>query len=120
MAARAAAGAPLHLLGIRHHGPGSALSLLAALEAIDPAIVLVEGPPDADELVPFAAAAAMRPPIALLVYGQDDPANASFYPFADFSPEWQAVRWTLARRRRVRFIDLPAANRLALRAGAGD
>src|SRR5215472_16516857 len=106
----------LHLFGIRHHGPGSARALLAALDATDPAIVLIEGPPDADEMIGFAAAPAMTPPVALLVHAQDDPSNASFFPFAAFSPEWQAMRWALARERPVRFIDLPMSNRLAERA----
>jgi hypothetical protein len=35
----------LHILGIRHHGPGSAASVLQALDAVKPAIVLIEGPP---------------------------------------------------------------------------
>jgi hypothetical protein len=106
----------LLLLGIRHHGPGSARGVLAALDAADPAIVLIEGPPDANEIIPFAASAAMVPPVAILVHSQDDPANASFYPFAVFSPEWQAMRWALSKGRSVRFIDLPSANRLAERA----
>ena len=108
----------LHLFGIRHHGPGSARSLMTALAALDPAIVLIEGPPDADDIIRFAASEAMVPPVAMLVHGQDDPANASFYPFGVYSPEWQAMRWALTASRPVRFIDLPAANRLALRAEA--
>src|SRR5262245_10083383 len=106
----------LHIFGIRHHGPGSARSLLAALERLDPATVLIEGPPDANDIIAFATSPAMAPPLAILVHGQDDPANASFYPFAIYSPEWQAMRWATAKGRSVRFIDLPAANRLALRA----
>jgi hypothetical protein len=113
-----AAPARLHLFGIRHHGPGSARSLLTALGALDPAIVLIEGPPDANDIIRFAASPAMVPPIAMLVHGQDDPANASFYPFGIYSPEWQAMRWAMAGGRPVRFIDLPAANKLALRAAA--
>lgn len=109
----------LHLLGIRHHGPGSARSLLAALDEVDPAVVLIEGPSDGDSLIPFTASPAMTPPVAILVHGQDDPANASFYPFTVYSPEWQAMRWTLAKGRPVRFIDLPAAHQLAARAEAG-
>ena len=115
MAADGAA-ARLHIFGIRHHGPGSARSLLAALEGLDPATVLIEGPPDANDIIAFAASPAMAPPLAILVHGHDDPANASFYPFAIYSPEWQAMRWATAKGRSLRFIDLPAANRLALRA----
>jgi len=90
--------------------------VLAALDAADPSIVLIEGPPDADDMILFASSSAMTPPVALLVHAQDDPSNASFFPFAVFSPEWQAMRWALARQRPVRFIDLPMSNRLAERA----
>jgi hypothetical protein len=103
----------LHLFGIRHHGPGSAASLLAALEALQPEAVLIEGPPDADALIQYAAAPGMKPPLALLAYQADEPKNASFYPLAAFSPEWQAMRWALARNRPVRFIDWPASMSLA-------
>ncbi len=105
----------LHVFGIRHHGPGSAFSLERALDALDPAVVLIEGPPEADDLLKHVADTAMRPPVALLVYATDDPANASFYPFAEFSPEWRAALWALKRNRPVRFIDLPAEHTLARR-----
>ncbi len=106
----------LHLLGVRHHGPGSAASVCRALDAIDPAVVLVEGPPDAEPVLRFAAAAGMRPPVALLVHAENDPALSSFYPFAEHSPEWQAIHWALTRGRRLRCIDLPMEHRLALQA----
>src|SRR5215510_480857 len=105
----------VHLFGIRHHGPGSAASLIAALDALQPAAVLIEGPPEADPLIRYVAAPGMRPPIALLVYVKDDPASAVFFPFAVFSPEWQALRWSLRHERPVRFIDWPAAMSLAAR-----
>src|SRR6516165_964774 len=109
----------LHIFGIRHHGPGSARSLLAALNRLDPAIVLIEGPPDANDIVSYAASPAMAPPLAILVHELDNPATANFYPFAIYSPEWQAMRWALAKGRPVRFIDLSAANRLVLRREGG-
>ena len=104
-----------HLFGIRHHGPGSAASLVAALDRLDPAAVLIEGPSDANDLVPFAALSGMQPPVALLVHAADEPGLASFFPFANFSPEWRALLWALKRDRPVRFIDWPAANALAMR-----
>jgi hypothetical protein len=103
----------LHLLGIRHHGPGSAASVRDALDAIDPAVVLIEGPADAEDVLPFAAATGMTPPLAILIHPAENPAEAVFYPFAGYSPEWQALRWALARKKPVRFIDLPAASRTA-------
>ncbi len=104
----------LHLLGIRHHGPGSAASVEAALDELTPEIVLIEGPPEANELLRYAVREEMRPPLALLVYATDEPALASFYPFAAYSPEWRAIHWALANGKRVRFIDLPATHELAL------
>ena len=68
----------VHLFGIRHHGPGSARSLEAALEALAPDCVVIEGPPDADALIPLAADAGMAPPVALLVYQADAPRRAAF------------------------------------------
>jgi hypothetical protein len=102
----------IHVLGIRHHGPGSARSVLAALERIVPDVLLVEGPPDADDAIAMAADVAMKPPVALLVYATDTPQRAVFYPFVRYSPEWVAIRWALARNIPVRFMDLPMAHQL--------
>lgn len=104
--------ASVHVLGVRHHGPGSARSVRAALEKLQPDVVLIEGPPDADALLPLAAHAEMKPPVALLVYAVDRPAQAVFYPFAVFSPEWQALQFALERSLPVRFIDLPQTHQL--------
>nr|WP_235978268.1 DUF5682 family protein [Streptomyces lycii] len=103
------------LLGVRHHGPGSARAVRAALDARDPAVVLIEGPPEADALAGLAAEDGMRPPVALLAHVTGEPARAAFWPLAEFSPEWVALRWALTRGVPVRFFDLPAANTLALR-----
>lgn len=111
-------GVPL-LLGIRHHGPGSARAVRAALEARQPRVLLVEGPPEADGIVALAGDEAMRPPVALLAHALDEPGRAAFWPLAAFSPEWVAIRWALGRGVPVRFIDLPAAHALAL-ADEGD
>ncbi|MER6102475.1 DUF5682 family protein [Streptomyces sp. NPDC001832] len=102
------------LLGVRHHGPGSARAVRVALEAARPRAVLIEGPPEGDALLPLAADEQMRPPVALLAHAVDDPGQAAFWPLAAFSPEWVAIRWALAHDIPVRFIDLPAANSLAM------
>ncbi|MFE8006142.1 DUF5682 family protein [Streptomyces sp. NPDC057418] len=109
----AVSGGPL-LLGVRHHGPGSARAVLAALDSARPRAVLVEGPPEGDALLPLAADERMRPPVALLAHAVDDPGRAAFWPLADFSPEWVAIRWALAHQVPVRFMDLPAAHTLAM------
>ena len=83
------------IFGIRHHGPGSARSLLNAMNLMKPDIVLVEGPPDANQLLPLLADAQTTPPVALLVYAEEEPSRAAFFPFAEFSPEFQAIRFAL-------------------------
>lgn len=103
----------LTLLGIRHHGPGSARSVLAALERLQPDCLLVEGPPEATPLLPLLAAPETRPPIAILLYRPEAPQQAAFYPLAEFSPEWQAIRWALTRHVPVRWIDLEQAYQFA-------
>ncbi len=112
------------LLGVRHHGPGSARAVRGALDAARPRAVLIEGPPEGDALLPLAADEAMRPPVALLAHVTDDPRRAAFWPLAEFSPEWVAIRWALGHGVPVRFIDLPAAHSLALaeeeKEGAGE
>src|SRR5687767_681861 len=105
----------IHVFGIRHHGPGSARTLLAALTRLQPDAILIEGPPDAQDIVELAARDGMEPPLALLVYVADEPQRAVFYPFASFSPEWQAIRFGVARKVPVRFMDLPVGHRQAMK-----
>ncbi|WP_433462536.1 DUF5682 family protein [Spirillospora sp. CA-128828] len=107
----------VEVFGVRHHGPGSARALRGALEDFKPDAVLVEGPPEADAIVELAGDEGMVPPVALLAYspapgpGEGD-RRAAFWPFAEFSPEWQAIRYALSAGVPVRFCDLPAANQL--------
>ncbi|MDP9256435.1 MAG: DUF5682 family protein [Actinomycetota bacterium] len=101
------------VLGIRHHGPGSARSVERALRELSPDAVLIEGPPEAEPLLALAGHEEMRPPVALLGYAVDEPGRSAFYPFAGFSPEWRAILYALAARVTLRMIDLPLANVLA-------
>ncbi len=104
----------VHLFGIRHHGPGCARSLARALDELRPDCVLIEGPPEADRLLTLAGAEGMEPPVALLLYAPEQPQNAVFYPFAEFSPEWQALRYSVRNGVPARFMDLPQTHALAL------
>ncbi|MHA7682847.1 DUF5682 family protein [Cupriavidus sp. PET2-C1] len=99
--------------GIRHHGPGCARALEAALAAQAPDIVLLEGPPEADGIVALASDPAMQPPVALLVYPSEAPRHGVFYPFAEFSPEWRAIRHAGQRGVPLWFMDLPAMHGFA-------
>ena len=105
----------VHVLGIRHHGPGSARSVAEALDELAPTLVLIEGAPEMDAILALAGDAAMVPPVAGLVYAVDDPRRASFYPLASFSPEWVALQWALANGAAVRSVDLPETHGIAIR-----
>ena len=103
----------VHLLGIRHHGPGSARSVVAALDELQPSIVLVESPAETTSALSWIGVDGLDPPVALLGFVVDEPRRAVFSPLASFSPEWQAVRWANERGVAVEAIDLPLANTLA-------
>ena len=109
----------IHIFGIRHHGPGSARSLRESLESLAPDCLLVEGPPDAEAVLSFAAHAEMKPPVALLIYDPEKPQRAVYYPFAVFSPEWQAIQFGLSAKVPVRFMDLPQHVQMGMDAAAG-
>jgi hypothetical protein len=83
-----------------------------ALAAVQPDVVLIEGPPEADALVPLRRRRGMRARWRCSAYPADNgpEARAAFWPFAEFSPEWQAIRWAVGPDVPVRFIDLPAAS----------
>lgn len=105
----------IHLLGIRHHGPGSCRNVLNYLQELQPDLILVEGPAEAEALLACVESPQMTPPVALLVYQPDEPQNAVFYPFAEFSPEWQTMRYAVQNRIPFRFFDLPLIYSMALR-----
>ncbi|MBV8188333.1 MAG: hypothetical protein JO339_13915 [Alphaproteobacteria bacterium] len=108
------------LFGVRHHGPGSARRLVEALDELRPSIVLIEGPIDVSGLLRILVDAAMAPPVALLAYAQDSPERAIFWPFATYSPEYQAACWAIRNGATVRFMDLPASWWLAVRQDSDD
>lgn len=107
----------IHYLGIRHHGPGCTRNLVLALKRIKPDMVLLEMPADAREALDLVGNTKLKPPVAMLMYNPENPQAASFYPFAEFSPEWQAVTYCLKNNIELRCFDLPKENWLALGAG---
>ncbi|GAB93030.1 DUF5682 family protein [Gordonia rhizosphera] len=115
MAETAPEPAGTYVLGIRHHGPGSARAVLAELDRIRPHAVLIEGPADATPIIGALVDPGMAPPVAVLGYAADNPAKAAFWPFAEFSPEWQAMRWAVKAGVPVEFCDLPTSQVLAHR-----
>jgi hypothetical protein len=97
----------LRIFGIRHHGPGSAASLVQALDEFRPDIVLLECPADAEAALAAIPHPELLPPVALLLYNPKQQGQASFLPFAEFSPEWQAIHWCRRHGAHLRCMDLP-------------
>lgn len=104
----------LRVYGIRHHGPGTARALVKSLAEYGPDCVLVEGPPDADDLIHWLGHPGLMMPVALLVYRPDELKRSVFYPFARFSPEYQALRYGLDKSIETGFMDLPRRHTLAV------
>lgn len=94
--------AGVHLVPIRHHSPACALALSALLEEVRPATVLIEGPVEYADLLPSLQDPRTVPPVALLSLGER---TASYYPLAEFSPEWVALRWAGEHGAEAVFID---------------
>jgi hypothetical protein len=117
---------PLYWFGVRHHSHTVARHLASALTARKPKpkIVFIEGPHQANELVPFIVDARTEPPVAIYSSYRDDnnvlglngilspaieiPARfASWYPLTSYSPEYVAMKTAAALGAEVVFIDLP-------------
>ncbi|MCB0569267.1 MAG: hypothetical protein KDC66_05875 [Phaeodactylibacter sp.] len=104
------------IYGIRHHGPGSARSLLRALQAQRPDAILIEAPADTEKVLEYAGHPRLVPPVAVLVYDEKDLSRASYLPFAEFSPEWQAIQYGLKESLPIIFMDLPMSMQFQLEA----
>lgn len=105
--------ARVHLYPVRHHSPRSTAMLRAFLDQVRPRVVLVEGPHDADPLIDVLVDAKTEPPIAILGYATEGEPRSSLWPFAAYSPEWQALRWAAEHGVEARFIDVPVGTSLA-------
>lgn len=103
-----------HIFGIRHLSPAGAWHLKNFLAEKNPKLVLVEGPCDFDDVLPWFPNAEVKPPVAVLAYTKDAPVRTILYPFAEYSPEYQAILWAHENKKECRFIDLPAEVFLAL------
>ena len=103
-----------YIFGIRHLSPAGAWHLRNFLREKNPKLVLVEGPCDFDDTLVWLSDHAVQPPIAVLAYTKDAPVRTILYPFAEYSPEYQAILWCKENKKECRFIDLPSEVFLAL------
>lgn len=98
----------IHFFPVRHSSPAAARMLRLYARELQPSAILIEGPsefnPSLDELY-----LAHELPIAIYTYVRFDNASraSAFYPLAEFSPEWQALKAAQELGVKARFIDLP-------------
>lgn len=97
-----------HIVGVRHYSPACARLVAQRIAALRPAHVLIEGPADFNHRQ-YELALPHQLPIAIYSYlSTERQHRASWTPFAEHSPEWQALQAARATGAQAHFIDLPA------------
>ena len=92
--------------GIRHFSPAGAYFVRQFLDKIKPDLVLIEGPADFDFLIDDIVSKNLVPPFAIMAYTKEAPIDTILYPFAEYSPEYQAILWARENNKECRFFDL--------------
>lgn len=103
-----------NFFGIRHLSPAGAYYLREYLDKKKPKLVLVEGPSDFDDVMSDMVNVKSKPPIAVLAYTKEDNVRTILYPFAQYSPEYQAILWCNEANVECKFFDLPSSAFLAI------
>ena len=95
--------AQVEIIGVRHFSPACARLVRARIKAFCPQQVLIEGPSDFNARI-AELTLGHQLPVALFCYAD---AQQSYAPFADNSPEWQALLGAQDAGVTAKFIDLP-------------
>lgn len=104
----------VNFFGIRHLSPAGAFYLRKFLDEVRPQTVLIEAPSDFEDTSADIVRAETKPPFAILAYTTHAPVRTILYPFAEYSPEYQAILWCKKNGAEFRFMDLPSKVFLAL------
>ena len=113
--------AEIILLPVRHHSPACAFHVNRTINQVRPAVILVEGPDNADALIPVMVHEETKAPFAIYYSYHDQSGRISeekahykcYYPFLDYSPELAALRAGNRLGIQTAFIDLPYGDILA-------
>jgi hypothetical protein len=109
---------------VRHHSPAVARHLEAVIQQRQPRLVFIEGPHEANDLIPHIIDGKTKPPIAIYSCYRDDgnvlglagiespaadipPRFAVWYPLLAYSPEYVALLAAKKIGAAVVFMDLP-------------
>lgn len=109
----------IYFAPVRHHSPACAYSTASLIEQINPDYVLIEGPDSFNGLISGLLHQDTQPPVAIMVQteikagalkdGSDAVTRSAYFPFCEYSPEWQALKQGSRYKAQLQFIDLPWA-----------
>lgn len=113
--------AEIMLIPVRHHSPACSYQIKKIIADWKPDAVLVEGPDNANALLPVMLHEDTRAPFAIYYAYHDKAEKISkeqehykcYYPFLDYSPELVALREAHKNMTEVSFIDLSYGDILA-------
>jgi hypothetical protein len=115
---------PLYWFPVRHHSPAVAHLLEGVILKRRPKIIFIEGPFEANHLIPFVTDSKTKPPIAIYSSYRDDdnvlglagvasaaedvpPRFAVWFPLMAYSPEYVALLAAKKVGAEALFMDLP-------------
>ena len=107
--------APVMLYPVRHHSPACSYHLCKTIALYQPEIILIEGPENANDLIPILTDARTKLPVAIYYFYKDKAKLVSadgddyhcYYPFLYASPEYNAMLEAKKLSIPAQFIDLP-------------
>ena len=107
--------APVLFFPIRHHSPICSYHLMKIIDEYNPDCILVEGPENANRLIPVLTDENTKLPVAFYYYYKDSRKLVSedgddykcYYPFLNASPEYNALLKARKMNIDFGFIDLP-------------
>ncbi|MDE5584568.1 MAG: hypothetical protein K2J08_12805 [Ruminococcus sp.] len=113
------------LFPVRHHSPVCSYHLIKTITEYKPDIILIEGPENANFLIPVIADEKSEMPTAVYYYYKDTKKLVSeeaedykcYYPFLYSSPEYNAMKQARQLGIPAEFIDLPYCDILINTAG---
>lgn len=111
---------PVVFFPIRHHSPSCSFHLGKVIEQYNPDCILIEGPENANHLIPILTNPDTIPPVAFYYsyhdsksyVGKEKEDYKCYYPFLEYSPELEALKQAKEREIPALFIDLPYGQRL--------
>ncbi|WP_028973684.1 DUF5682 family protein [Spirochaeta cellobiosiphila] len=93
---------------LRHHSPACALALHKLCASKKFSAILIEGPSDFNKRL-WELYLPHELPLAIFSYFKtdDNQSLGAYYPFCEYSPEWQALLIAKQQQAHIQFIDLP-------------